>query len=248
MNAPSQRHGKIHTASKNVEAGLQSSRKTKKISIKEKTERDVAQVMENARNDLESDISIRKFNIKLLIGSVVMALMTNILAFTESSIKGFISVDQDNRVTEISNMSVHDDVHEEDVIAFASDAVRRCMTFTYLSKSFVINDCLKAYFSRYGFDQFSEELTSALLIPAKDNFFDLKTTPAHSPTIVSNTEFVNGRAAWKLRGPFNMELLFNGRENVTKSKDIVIWVVKEYKSKMPSGLSIHSVAMRDAQP
>lgn len=217
----------------------------RRITIKEKTERDVIDVIESSKAAIESDINIRRFNVRMLMAALVMALATNMLSCTEASIRGFISVDADTRILEIADLSSHEGVLPEDIIRFSSDAMRRCTTFTYLSKMYAINDCLKEYFSRYGFEKYSEELTAELIEPAKKNGFDLETVPVHVPAIVSNTERIHGRAAWQVRGVFNLKLLLEGKDSVNKNKDVVIWVVREYKSKMPHGLAIHSVAMRD---
>ena len=202
--------------------------------------------MEYDRENAMTLLRVQRANFFLSVGALASISITLIMAFSTSSITGFITIDEDNAIMAVPNVSSHDGVQLEDLFSFASDAIRKCLTFNYLTRQYVVRECLANYFSPSGLEAFSDQVINKLLDPAKSNGFDLSTHPSAAPIhVAGEISHIQGRAAWKVSAPFDLRIRFSSGDEMTKTWQMVIWVIREYPSVKPDGFAIHSVAMRE---
>lgn len=204
--------------------------------------------MSHATEKAERSRSLAKRNLQLTVAALLSAVSCLLIALTTSSIHGYVNSNRDGTFIELPSVAKHDGILESDVYSFASDAMRKCLTFTYLSKSYVINECLGDYLTPNAQRTFAVLVNEKFASLSKDHLFDIETKPQHAATRVDTKEtFVDGRAAWKIVAPFELTLHFHDDNDRTKIWQFVMWVVREYPTINPRGFAISSVAMKEIE-
>lgn len=208
----------------------------------------LSKLLANERAAAEDDLKIARRNLFLAVGALVSIITALALAFTTTSIHGYVSVDDQARLIEIPNISSHEGISDAEVFSFASDAMRRCLTFTYLTQSYIQHQCIGQYFTRGEHEEFSRLVRLKFLGPAKEQRFDLAARPQHAPARLNvEPTMKNGRAAWKLLVPVSLTIHLRDGMPSVQDWEMVVWVVRDYPTvRPPKGLAIHSVAMRSA--
>lgn len=214
-----------------------------------KTQFSPDEILATERERVRRENAVSKRNVTLSLIALASVIGTLILSLTITPLHGYFNLDEETRVIDVSGLDNHDAHTETEVFNFVTKAVTECMTFTYQTMSNEILRCTGKYLSSAGRSDFDKLLIEKFIDVSQKYFFDVKTQIIHAPALISSEQKqIYGRAAWKVTVPASITLQFDKttrRDNVVKEWQIVVWVVREYKSVKRSGLALHSISMME---